>query len=158
MKQPDSASITRRGFLGVRLGQDVTPTKGFIPQSSNAEFTSRSLIFCSSSNSGKVSAVSPICCHSLNSIAVVASRHSTRWRCRVKMLSITESGSFATDEYANRYVSPVNLAGLIRPAVIDRQHRSILKPSQQRLIELTTIDQTQANRSIISTGYKDAPQ
>jgi hypothetical protein len=25
MKQPDSASITRRGFLGVRLGQDITP-------------------------------------------------------------------------------------------------------------------------------------
>jgi hypothetical protein len=28
MKQPDSASITRRGNLGVRLGQDITLTKG----------------------------------------------------------------------------------------------------------------------------------
>jgi hypothetical protein len=30
--------------------------------------------------------------------------------------------------------------------------------SHQRSIELTTIDQTQANPSIISTGYKDTPQ
>jgi hypothetical protein len=27
MKQP-AGGITRRGFLGVRLGQDITPTKG----------------------------------------------------------------------------------------------------------------------------------
>jgi hypothetical protein len=43
--------------------------------------------------------------------------------------------------------------------VIDRSSStSIPKPSHQISIESTTIDQTQANRSIISTGYKDTPQ
>jgi hypothetical protein len=37
LAQP-AGGITRRGFLGVRLGQDITPTNGFIPQSSNAGF------------------------------------------------------------------------------------------------------------------------
>jgi hypothetical protein len=45
-----------------------------------------------------------------------------------------------------------------KQSIDHHQHRSIPKPSHQRPIELTTIDQTQANRSIISTGYKDAPQ
>jgi hypothetical protein len=37
-------------------------------------------------------------------------------------------------------------------------NRSIPKPSHQRSIESTTIDQTQPNRSIIPTGHKDTPQ
>jgi hypothetical protein len=40
----------------------------------------------------------------------------------------------------------------------DYGNRSIPKTSHQRSIKSTTIDQIQANRSIISTGYKDAPQ
>jgi hypothetical protein len=46
----------------------------------------------------------------------------------------------------------------LRRTIDNHQHRSIPKPSHQRSIELTTIDQTHANRSIIPTGYKDVPQ
>jgi hypothetical protein len=53
--------------------------------------------------------------------------------------------------------SSINLTKNIG-SIDNNQHRSIPKPSHQGSIELTTIDQTQANRSIIPTGYKDTPQ
>jgi hypothetical protein len=63
-------------------------------------------------------------------------------------------------DYGNRWRS------LSVKRIDNHQHRSIPKPSHQGSIpqsggcanESTTIDQTQANRSIILTGYKDAHQ